>query len=216
MSKPSTDVVARRLLESFLDDVNEFARSGGFRNSTENERRALNDLMTQRYLVEGTDKLPPTPIVKKVNEIISDFIHNKCRALEYCALERVEKENSCGEDNNASAFSWSCAVCGKINIETEQKKQRVCLVCGRSRTYQGSKKTQRLNELRIDPTPLSTVASKQALKQVRNSNKLTSCERNIFMATKADYEELQRCEIKSEISDMLEDVRSIMGSMEKS
>ena len=57
----STDVVARRLLESFLEDVNEFARSGsgGFQNCSESERRALNDLMAQRYLTEGIDKLLP-------------------------------------------------------------------------------------------------------------------------------------------------------------
>jgi hypothetical protein len=210
-SAPSTDAVARRLLESFLDDVNEFARSGGFRNSTESERRALNDLMTQRYLVEGIAKLPPSPIVKKVNEIIRDFIHNKCRALEYCALERVKEENSCGDDN-ATTTSWSCVVCGKVN----QKKQRICVVCGRNRNYQGSKKTQQLNKLRIDPTPLSTIASKECLKEAQKSNKRTSCPAalNSFMATKADYEELQRCEMKSEINDILESVRSIMDGME--
>jgi hypothetical protein len=37
----STDVVARRLFESFLEDVNEFARSGSgcFQNCSESERR---------------------------------------------------------------------------------------------------------------------------------------------------------------------------------
>jgi len=210
-SAPSTDVVARRLLESFLDDVNEFARSGsGFQNCTESERRALNDLMTQRYLVEGIDKLPSSPIVKKVKEIISDFIHNKCRALEYCVTERMKEENSC-----IATTSWTCQVCGKCNTETAQEKQRVCVVCGRNRNYQGSRKTQKLNKVCIDPTPLSTIASKQCLREAQNRNRGTSCPtppNNIF-ATKADYEELQRCEIKSQINDVLEEVRSIMGGI---
>jgi len=200
-----------------MDDVNEFAKSGGFRNSSENERRALNDLMTQRYLVEGICKLPPSPIVKKVNEIISDFIHNKCRALEYCALDRVKEENStCGDETTTIAsMSWSCIVCGKVNSETAQKKQRICVVCGRNRNYQGSKKTQQLNKLQIDPTPLSTIASKECLKEVQKRNVHSSCPATRTPhATKAEYEELQRCEMKSEINDILKSVRSIIDGME--
>ena len=215
MPAPNADVVARRLFESFLEDVNEFARSGsgGFQNCSEGERRALNDLMAQRYLTEGIDKLPPSPIVKKIKQIISDFIHNKCRALEFCVTERVKEENSC----IATTTSWTCQVCGKHNSETAQEKLRVCVVCGRKRNYLGSKKTQQLNKLRIDPTPLSTIASKQCLREAQKSNKRSSCAApvNNTFATKADYEEVQRCKIKSEINEVLESVRSIMGALEE-
>lgn len=212
MSSPSTDVVARRLLESFLEDVNEFARtgSGGFRNCSEGERRALNDLMAQRYLTEGVETLPPSPFVRRVKDIISDFIHNKCRALEFCVIERVKEENSC-----IATTSWKCQVCGKRNSETAQEKLGACVVCGRNRNYLGSKKTQQLNKLRVDPTPLSTIASKQCLREAQNINK-RSCPAppNNVLSTKADYEEFQRCEMKSEINEILDSVRSIMGGIE--
>lgn len=209
-SVPSSDVVARRLLESFLEDVNEFARSNGLRDCTEGERRALNDLMAERYLSEGIDKLQPSPIVNKIREIISDFIHNKCRALEFCITERVKEEQSC-----IASISWACQVCGKQNSETPQKKLRACIVCGRKRNYQGSKKTQQLNKLRIDPTPLSTIASKQCLREAQKSKKQSPSPtppNNVF-ATKADFEEIQRCQMKSEINGVIEEVRSIMGSI---
>mmetsp|Transcript_366 Transcript_366/g.611 ORF Transcript_366/g.611 Transcript_366/m.611 type:complete len:224 (-) Transcript_366:1151-1822(-) len=212
MSAPSSDVVARRLLESFLEDVNEFARSGnGLLNCTEGERRALNDLMAERYLTEGIDKLQPSPIVKKIQGIISDFIHNKCRALEFCVTERVKEEKSC-----IATTSWTCQVCGKQHDETLQEKiLRACLVCGRNRNYKGSKKTQQLNKLRIDPTPLSTIASKRCLREAQKSSKHSSCPtppNNVF-ATKADFEELQRCQMRSEINDVIKEVRSIMGGI---
>lgn len=211
MLSPSSDVVARRLLESFLEDVNEFARSGnGLRDCTEGERRALNDLMAERYLTEGINKLQPSPIVNKIKEIISDFINNKCRALEFCVTERVKEEESC-----IATTSWTCKVCGKQNSETPQEKLRACIVCGRNRNYQGSKKTQQLNKLRIDPTPLSTGASKQCLQEAQKSKKDCTCPtppNNVF-ATKADFEELQRCQMKSEINDVIEEVRSIIGGI---
>jgi predicted nucleic acid-binding Zn-ribbon protein len=168
--------------------------------------------MAQRYLTEGIDKLS-SPIVKKIKEIISDFIHNKCRALEFRVTERVKEEKSC----IATTTSWTCQVCGKHNSETAEEKLRACVVCGRKRNYLGSKKTQQLNKLRIDPTPLSTIASKQCLREAQKSNKRSSCpapHTNIF-ATKADYEEVQRCEIKSEINEVLESVRSIMDGIEE-
>ena len=229
--KSESDAVARRLLQSFLDDINEFARSGGFRNSTDNERRALNDLMTQRYLTEGIEKLPTSPIVKKVKEIISDFIHNKCRGLEYCALTKVVKEEerakedeevSCSTDTNTkreATVVWTCQVCGKCN-----KKQRVCIVCGRDRSYIGSRKTQQLNKLRIDPTPLTTAAPKDRLmKEAQNSNRChirpewrgEEAKRNILTSTKSDYEEQMRVEMKSEINDVLESLRQTMTSLHK-
>lgn len=220
-NQSESDNVARRLLQSFLEDINEFARSGGFHDSSASERRALNDLMTQRYLIEGIEKLPHSPIVKKVEEIISDFIHNKCRGLEYCALTRVkeeEEENSCGgtDDIPTSTLSWTCLVCGKCNNETKQRKQRVCVVCGRERNYIGSKKTQQLKKLRIDPIPLTTAASKDCLlKEVQDSNKRHHLQRwkgedakcNMLIATKADYEGLHRVEMKNEINDVLDSLR---------
>ena len=208
-SSPTTNanVAARRLLKSFLDDVNEFARSGtSFRDCSESERRALNNLMTQRYLVEGIYELPSTPIVNKAKEIISDFINNKCRALEYCVTEKVKEENA-----NFTSI-WTCNVCGKLNSVAANEKRSVCVVCGRKRDYQGSKKTQQLNKLRIDPTPLSTVASKERLIEARQSKTRASTTLN-FLATKADYEEIQRCCMKDEINDVLQSVRSIMGDI---
>ncbi len=225
--KSESDAVARRLLQSFLEDINEFARSGGFRNSTDNERRALNDLMTQRYLTEGVEKLPTSPIVKKVEEIISEFIHNKCRGLEYCALTKVkqeeeakeDEEGSCSTDANTKREVWTCQVCGKCN-----KKQRVCIVCGRDRNYIGSRKTQQLNKLRIDPTPLTTAAPKdRLLKEAQNSNRChirpewrgEEAKRSILTSTKNEYEEQMRVEIKSEINDVLESLRQTMTSLHK-
>jgi hypothetical protein len=223
-----SDAVARRLLQSFLEDINEFARSGGFRNSSDNERRALNDLMKERYLTEGIEKLPTSPIVKKVKEIISDFIHNKCRGLEYCALTKVKEEEGAKEDEEGSCSTvsnakketvWTCQVCGKCN-----KKQRVCIVCGRDRNYIGSRKTQQLNKLRIDPTPLTTAAPKdRLLKEAQNSNRChlrpewrgEEAKRNILTSTKNDYEQQMRVEIKSEINDVLESLRQTMTSFNK-
>jgi hypothetical protein len=224
--KSESDAVARRLLQSFLEDINEFARSGGFRNSSDNERRALNDLMKERYLTEGIEKLPTSPFVKKVKEIISDFICNKCRGLEFCALTKVkeeevakeDEEGSCSTDTNTrreATVVWTCQVCGKCN-----KKQRVCIVCGRDRNYIGSRKTQQLNKLRIDPTPLTTAAPKgRLLKEAQNSNR---CHirpewrgEEVLTSTKNDYEEQMRVEIKSEINDVLESLRQTMTSMHK-
>jgi hypothetical protein len=222
--KSESDAVARRVLQSFLEDINEFAKSGGFRNSTDNERRALNDLMVERYLTEGILKLPTSPIVKKVKEIISDFIHNKCRGLEYCSLTKVKEEEDAKEDDEEGSCStganfsvWTCHVCGKCN-----KKQRVCIVCGRDRNYIGSRKTQQLNKLRIDPTPLTTAAPKdRLLKEAQNSNRChirpewrgEEAKRSILTSTKNDYEEQMRVEIKSEINDVLESLRQTMTSL---
>ena len=127
---------------------------------------------------------------------------------------REKKEGNSGMINTAS-LSWTCQVCGKSNCERSQKK---CACCGRNQNYQGSKKIQQLNKLRIDPTPLSTAASKQRLKEVQNSNKRLhrwegeDAKRNMFIATKADFEELQRCEIKTEINVVLDSIRKTMGT----
>ena len=226
-----SDAVARRLLQSFLEDINEFARSGGFRNSTDNERRALNDLMSQRYLTEGIEKLPTSPIVKKVKEIISDFIHNKCRGLEYCALTKVKEEEEAKEDSEGScstaankreATVWTCQVCGKCNKKCNKKHG--CIVCGRDRNYIGSRKTQQLNKLRIDPTPLTTAAPKdRLLKEAQNSNRChrrpewrgEEAKRDILTLTKNDYEQQMRVEMKSEINDVLESLRQTLTSFNR-
>ena len=209
--RQQSDVIARRCMEAFVEEMKEFGREGGFQNCTEMERKALNDILAQRYL-GSLVSLPGTPIVSKVRKIISNFINGKCRQVEFYIHEQIKDESP------READFWKCAVCGKQNREGK-KIQRLCITCGRGKGYSGSKKIQKLNECcGIDATPLTTASSKEELvkaEDIENKRERWDGEegkRLIFVSKQIDYEALSRNELKNEIKSVLESIERSMDT----
>lgn len=109
--------------------------------------------------------------------------------------------------------SWTCAVCGKKNHE-DGKIQRLCLICGREKGYVGSKRLQVLNQSRVDLTPNVTVATKDEMAKVMEKKRLRlqgyEGKQSLFLSNKADYETIEKTEIRDELNNLLTTIRSLI------
>ncbi|KAL3786098.1 hypothetical protein HJC23_003215 [Cyclotella cryptica] len=194
--------IARRCMEQFLYDMKLCSKRGG---CDYDERISV----AAKHLA-SIDKLPHCPLLSKVKELISDSVHQKCRPL-YLYIQ-----DQTGAKSFEVGAEWICAVCGRQNNESSKKYEK-CFTCGREKGCVGSKKLQRLNECRVDPTPHLTRATKDELA------KIESCEhrrerwtgdegkRRVFVSNKIDYEALERASIKSEINDVLASIRQSLA-----
>lgn len=201
--KKQADVVARRCMETFVEEMKEFRREGGFKVFSEKDRTALNDLMVERFLEKDLAHLPNTPVVCKVREIISNFINGKCRSLEVFIDDQMKNESR----DVTTDTTWKCAVCGKQRVEV-LKKGTVCSVCGHSQDQ-----SQMLNSYNIDIMPHTAAATKDELSRanyIESKRKRwlgDEGQRLVLLSKKADYEALEREDIKSEIHNVLASIR---------
>lgn len=103
--------------------------------------------------------------------------------------------------------SWTCRVCGKINLEKNGKMQRLCITCGNQKGYLGSKRIRVLSQCRVDTTPHLTSATKDESRKAGRIKKSRLPSEVLFLSNRADYEAIARMHIKDEVNRVIASIR---------
>jgi hypothetical protein len=108
--------------------------------------------------------------------------------------------------------SWTCRVCGKINLEKNGKTQRLCITCGNQKGYLGSKRIRVLSQCRVDTTPHLTSATKDESRKagrIKKSRLPSEVPGNnlLFLSNRTDHEAIARMHIKDEVNRVIASIR---------
>ena len=119
--------------------------------------------------------------------------------------ENVDIRNHTIASNNPKIIgiiSWKCFICGHDNQPTSRNN---CITCGRMRNYKG--KDHPSHSTVTVTTNKTMPVSPEILKKVNDKEWLEEKRRKFYLSKKLDYERDARIELKTEISDLLHEIR---------